>query len=141
MVIVLILLVGPVMIGVGAALNATDTEVLETGTRTSATVSRVDDGVKASRKRFRVDFVAADGSARFEWLSWSSDEKPVVGDSVTVIYREADPGSAVVEGYDLSGQSFLGLGVLLTLLFGVVGFIALIGSRIRKDRRAIDAGS
>lgn len=141
MVIVLLVLVGPVMIGVGAALNAADNDLLETGTRTSGTVSQVDDGAKASRKRFRVDYVAADASTHVEWVSWSSDEKPVVGDSVTVIYRESDPESAVVEGYDLSGQSFLGLGVVLTFLFGVIGFIGLIGSKIRKDRRAIDAGS
>lgn len=138
--IVLILLLGPVMIGVGAALNAADGDLLETGTRTTGTISQVEDGRKASTKDFRVDFVAVDGSAHFEWVSWSSDEKPVVGDSVTVIYRESDPGSAVVEGYDLSGQSFLGLGVVLTLMFGVIGFIALIGSKIRKDRRAINGG-
>ena len=135
------LAVGPVMMVVGGTLVAAENHLLETGTQTPGTVTQVLEGAEASDNRFRVDFVSDDPADRFLWVSWSPSHKPSVGDEVTVVYEASDPGTSLVEGYDGDGITVLSLGVIFTLLFGVLGVIAATtyASGRAKRRRAASA--
>jgi hypothetical protein len=135
------LAVGPVMMVVGGTLVAAENHLLETGTQTPGTVTQVLEGAEASDNRFRVDFVSDDAADRFLWVSWSPSHKPSVGDEVTVVYEASDPGTSLVEGYDGDGITVLSLGVIFTLLFGVLGVIAATtyASGRAKRRRAASA--
>jgi hypothetical protein len=67
------------------------------------------------------------------------EQHPVVGEEVTVAYREADPGQATVLGFESDGVFFRGVGTVLTCIFGGIGiflFICyLLG--VRKDRKKL----
>jgi hypothetical protein len=133
--IALMFIVGPVLIGIGASVTAAEDELARTGTHVEGTVTTVRDGVKASRQRFEVEYLDADASAHSVWVSWSTAEKPVEGDTVTVVYSSSNPDSAMVEGYDGDGISVSGVGVVLTLVFGVVGVVMLVSSFRGKAAR------
>jgi len=140
--IVLIFVAGPALIGIGSVVTAAEDELARTGTHVEGTVSDVRDSNKASRQRFRVDYLDNDGSSHVAWVSWSTKTKPVVGQNVTVIYSDSRPGSAIVEGYDGEGISLTGVGVVLTVVFAVLG-IVLVTSRHRgkaQRRSAAAAG-
>jgi hypothetical protein len=62
------------------------------------------------------------------------DQHPVVGEDVTVMYREQQPDEAVVLGYESDGISVRGVGTILTLIFTTTGLILIINS-IRRRRR------
>ena len=139
--IVAMMAVGPTMIGIGTALTAQEDTLRSTGTRVEGTVSDVDDGRRASDQRFTVDYVADDSSSHSTRVSWSSDTKPSVGDSETVIYDPTDPGRALVAGYDGDAISIAGLGLIFTVIFWAIGAVGLFGRRKRRAKsRAAAAG-
>lgn len=132
--IVLILLAGPMSIVVGSVMMGADRDLEETGVRASGTVSTVMDGRKASHHRFSADYLTPDGSQHRVWADWPVDGKPVVGDAVTVIYREEDPDTAVLEGYHGPGTSVVGAGVMLTAASLLIGGVMLVGFLLRAGR-------
>ncbi|XTR51480.1 hypothetical protein ACOM2C_15145 [Pseudarthrobacter sp. So.54] len=67
------------------------------------------------------------------------DQHPVIGEDVTVVYREQSPGNAVVLGFESDGVWFRGVGVVLTSIFGGLGVIAvgaLLIGYLRKGKTA-----
>lgn len=124
---VVVLCLGPVLFGVGQHLINVDEELARTGAQTSGTIVDFDDVTKASQRRMDVEFLSADGSFHHVWAAVDHDQPPVVGEDVTVVYREQDPGHAIVLGYESDGIWFRGVGVLLTSIFGGIAGIALVG--------------
>lgn len=139
--ILLMVAAGPVLIGIGVVVTVAEEELARTGLSTEGTVGTVRDGVKASRQRFEVDYLAEDGTGHSLWVSWSTAEKPVEGELVTVVYDGTDPEHAIVEGYDGEGVSLTGIGVVLTVVFGVVGIIGLASFLRRRARGRVNAPS
>ncbi|MFG6446560.1 DUF3592 domain-containing protein [Microbacterium sp. P07] len=139
-VIVAILLAGPVMLVIGSSMNAADGELVASGTRTTGTVGEVNDGSDASTHNFRADYVADDGSSHSVWADWAPDEKPALGESVTVIYGATDPSAAVVEGHGTPGRTVTGLGGLLTLMSVVLVVVMWSGFARGRARRRREAG-
>jgi hypothetical protein len=133
---VVVLCLGPVMIGVGSFMINADEELARIGTQTTGTIVHFDDVTKASERRIRVDYTAADGAAHRTFAAVDHDQHPVVGSSVTVIYAENDPGRAIVPGYESDGVWVRGVGVVLTVIFGAMGLllVALIGSAVLRAR-------
>jgi hypothetical protein len=132
---ILVALSGPIMITVGSVMISADDDLRQTGSRTTGTIGAVLDGREASTHDFRVDFLAEDESPHTVWGSWSPDEKPSVGDSVTVIYRSSDPDSAVLdEDYLTEGDSLVGFGSILTLIAVVIAVPVFIASRRVRTR-------
>lgn len=85
--------------------------------QTSGTIIHFNDVTKASERRIRVEYTAADGVARQTFAAVDHDQHPVVGTSVTVVYADSDPGRAVVSGYEYDGVWLRGAGVVLTVAF------------------------
>jgi len=133
--IVMMFVAGPALIGIGSVVTAAEGELARTGTHVEGIVSDVQDSNKASRQRFKVDYLDNDETGHFVWVSWSTKERPIVGQRVSVIYSGSNPGSAVVEGYDGEGISLTGLGVVLTVVFGVLGVILVTSRRRGKSKR------
>lgn len=139
---VAVLCLGPVSIGVGNHLINADEELARTGAQTSGTIVHFDDVSEASRRRVKVEFVSADETPHNTWAAVDYDQHPVIGEDVTVVYREQNPGDAAVLGFESDGVWFRGVGVVLTSIFGGLGVIAVVGFLIgylRKDKNA--AGS
>ncbi len=130
------LLVGPVMIAIGVGLRLADDELLQTGTRTTGTITEVQDGVEASDLDFRVEYRATDDTVHTVWESWDISDRPSVGDEVTIVYRALDPGAAVVEGYGGEGEWMTGLGVVFTVILGGTGIMMLVMAARGRSERA-----
>lgn len=134
---VLVLCLGPVLIGVGSHQIGVDAELVQTGERATGTIIRFDDVSKASERDIKVEFQSADGELHYTWATVDHDQHPLVGEEVTVVYRAVDPGQATVLGFESDGVFFRGLGIFLTAIFGGIGvFLAvcfLLG--LRKDRK------
>jgi hypothetical protein len=120
------LLVGPVMIAIGVGLRMADDELLQTGTRTTGTITEVQDGVEASDLDFRVEYRATDDSVHSVWESWD----------IRIVYRASDPGAAVVEGYGGEGEWMTGLGVVFTVILGGTGIMMLVMAARGRSERA-----
>lgn len=133
----LIILVGPVLIGLGTVQSLADDELMQTGVHAVGTVVEVEDGDRASTQGFRVDFVSADGVSRTVWSSWASEHRPSLGETIDVTYRPSDPGAALVAGYEDSGNSILGIGVVLTGCGLLMGIFLLIRVLVRVWRRRL----
>jgi len=133
---VLVLCLGPVMIGVGSFMINSDQELARTGAQATGTIVHFDDVTKASERRIRVDYTAADGVPRKTFAAVDHDQHPVVGSSVTVTYAENDPGRAIVPGYESDGVWLRGAGVVLTVIFGLIGllFAVLLGSAVLRAK-------
>ncbi|MHC6228219.1 DUF3592 domain-containing protein [Arthrobacter sp. MMS24-T111] len=127
---VLVLCLGPILIGVGSFMINADEELARTGARATGTIVHFDDVTKASERRIRVDFTTPDGSAHRTFAAVDHDQHPVVGTDVPVIYAEDDPGRAIVPGYESDGEWFRGAGVVLTVIFGGIGVLAVVLRRI-----------
>lgn len=123
---VLVLCLGPIMIGAGSFMINADEELARTGARATGTIVHFDDVTKASQRRIRVDFTTPDGSAHRTFAAVDHDQHPVVGTDVPVIYAEDDPGRAIIPGYESGGEWFRGAGVVLTALFGGIGTLAVV---------------
>lgn len=124
---VLVLCLGPILIGVGSFMINADEELARTGAQVSGTIVHFDDVTKASERRMQVAFTTADGSPHKTFAAVDHDQHPELGGGVTVVYGENDPGRAIVLGYESDGVWFRGVGVVLTVIFGGLGLlIALV---------------
>jgi hypothetical protein len=130
------LLIGPLLVTIGSVLVAGNNDLLATGARVSGTVIDVDDGPESSDRRFGAEYFTADSSRHVIWADWVSHPKPEVRDTVTVVYREDDPGSAVIAGYGTPGESVRGLGVVLTVIVGGTGVVMLVSGRRGNRKRS-----
>jgi hypothetical protein len=135
LVITAMLLVGPLLVTIGSVLIARSNDLLATGTRVSGTVIDVDDGAESSDRRFGAEYSSSDSSRHVIWADWDSDAKPELRDTVTVVYRRDDPGSAVVAGYGTPGENVRGLGVVFTVIVGGTGVVVLVAARKGNRKR------
>lgn len=136
---VVVICLGPVLIGVGDHLISVDEELALSGAQTSGTIVDFDDAVEASERRMEVEFLSVDGTLHSTWAAVDHDQHPVIGEDVTVVYREQNPGNAVVVGFESDGVWFRGVGVVLTSIFGGLGVIAVVGflmGYLRKGKNA-----
>lgn len=133
---VLVLCLGPIMIGVGGFMINADDELARSGVQATGMIVHFDDVTKASERRIQVEFPAADGAVHRTFAAVDHDQYPVVGSSVTVIYAGNDPGRAIVPGYESDGVWLRGAGVVLTVIFGVLGllFVVLVGSAVLRAK-------
>lgn len=133
---VLVLCLGPVFIGVGSFMINADEELGRTGEQATGTIVHFDDVTKSSNRRIQVDFTAADGSVHRTFAAVDYDQHPAVGDEATVVYAENDPGRAIVLGYQSDGVELRGLGVVLTVIFGVLGllFVIVVGGAVLRAK-------
>ncbi|MGN7202404.1 DUF3592 domain-containing protein [Arthrobacter sp. SAFR-044] len=133
---VLVLCLGPIMIGVGSFMINADEELARSGVQATGTIVHFNDVTKASERRMQVEFPAADRVVHRTFAAVDHDQHPVVGSSVTVIYAENDPGRAIVPGYESEGVWVRGVGVVLTVIFGILGLLllALIGSAVLRAK-------
>jgi hypothetical protein len=128
------ILAGPVMIGVGSQMADDDAVIAQTGTRTAGTIIDFQDTRRASQRDITVAYTSTDGTDRRTFASVDHDQHPVVGEDVTVVYREQQPDEAVVLGYESDGISVRGIGTILTLIFTTTGLILIIRRRRRIKR-------
>lgn len=131
----LLLLTGPVMIGIGSSMTDADEELVRTGVHTTGTIVDFDDVRNASKRDIRVNYLAEGGSEHFTIATVEHDQHPIVGDEVTVVYQESNPGKAVVVGYESDGISVGGIGALFTLIFTIPLGLPLLIKKIRKRRK------
>lgn len=130
------LLIGPLLVTIGSVLIAGNNDLLATGTRVSGTVIDVDDGPESSDRRFGAEYFSSGSSRHVIWADWVSQAKPELRDTVTVVYRQDDPGSAVIAGYGTPGESVRGLGVVLTVIVGGAAVTMLVASRRGRRKRS-----
>lgn len=133
---VVVLCLGPILIGLGSFMINADEELARTGTRAAGTIVHFDDVTKASKRRIQVEFTTADGLPHKAFAAVDHDQHPEVGGGVTVVHAENDPGRAIVLGYESDGVWFRGVGVVLTVIFGVIGllFTFVIGSAVLRAK-------
>ncbi|MFP3461320.1 DUF3592 domain-containing protein [Arthrobacter globiformis] len=118
MVLVLVMvLAGPVMIGVGSRMADVHDEIARTGVHTTGTIVDFNDARRASQRDIRVRYTSADGTARVTSATVDHRQQPAEGGVVTVAYREQEPGKAVVLGYESDGVTVRGIGTILTMIF------------------------
>ena len=91
---------------------------------------------KASEREIKVEFQSGDGFVHYTWVTVDHDQHPVVGEEVTVVYRESDPGNATVLGYESDGVFFRGAGVVLTAHFWGIGVFLFIITCWRQGKTA-----
>lgn len=134
----LFLVGGPALLAWGATDVDHHQELVEEGTRTEGTVVSFADSNRASQRDVVVEFVAED--ARIYTASALADhsQHPDVGSTVTVAYDRGDPEDNALVGYETSGSSLLGIGVILTLIgYGVLTLVGVsVLARRRRMRRA-----
>ncbi|ACL39716.1 conserved hypothetical protein [Pseudarthrobacter chlorophenolicus A6] len=130
----ILVLAGPVLIGIGSSMTDSDEELARTGIHTTGTIVDFNDVRKASNRKITVEYVAADGAGYSTFASVDHDQQPAVGGDVTVIYSDSNPGKAIVEGYDGGGVSVRGIGALFLLIFTVPVGVVLGVKRLRKNR-------
>lgn len=133
--IAILLLTGPVLIGIGSSLADSDEELARTGIHTTGSIVDFDDVRKASNRKITVEYMAGDGTGYSTFASVDHDQHPAVGGDVTVIYSEQNPGKAVIVGYESSGVSVRGIGALFVLIFTVPLGVVLVVKRLRTNRR------
>ncbi len=124
---VLVICLGPILIGVGSFMINADEELARTGTQATGTIVHFKDVTKASSRRMQVEFTAADGLPHRTFAAVDHDQHPVVGSEATVVYAENDPARAVVLGYESDGVWFRGVGIVLTVIFGGLGLLLCLG--------------
>ena len=79
--------------------------------------------------------MSADGVSRRTFANVDHEQHPTVGDDVTVIHSESNPGKAVVVGYESDGVSVGGIGALFTLVFTIPLGVILIIKQFRRRRK------
>lgn len=112
-----------------------DEELARTGVHTAGTIIDFDDVRNASKRDITVRYTDGDGTAFSAFATVDHDQHPTVGDGVTVIYSESDPGRAVVVGYESDGVSVGGIGALFTLTFTIPLGLVLIVKKVRRRRK------
>ena len=133
----LVLCLGPVLIGAGTHQINADEELVRTGEHAPGTIVDFSDVRKASNRKITVEFQSADGLVHVTGAAVDHDQHPVVGEEVTVVYRALEPGDARVVGFESDGVFLRGVGTILTLIFGGIAFFVTVGSlrRARRNRR------
>ncbi|ACL39026.1 conserved hypothetical protein [Pseudarthrobacter chlorophenolicus A6] len=141
----LVLLLGPVMMGLGSFMIGADKDLERSGVQAAGTIVHFDDVTKASERRMKVEFTSADGASHATWATVDHDQYPIVGDATTVIYAEQDPGRAIVPGYESDGVWVRGVGTVLTCIFaglGVIFVLLMVGAYLKgRSQRGTDAPS
>ncbi|MFF1384594.1 DUF3592 domain-containing protein [Arthrobacter sp. NPDC058288] len=136
----LVLCLGPVLMVVGTLQINADEDLVRTGEQVPGTITEFHDRSKASDRRMKVEFQSSGGSLHYEWIAVDYEQHPVVGEEVTVAYRESDPGHATVLGYESDGVFLRGVGTVLTCIFGGIGIFLVICYLlgVRQDRKKLD---
>lgn len=135
---VLLFALGPVLIGLGTHLSSADAELLRTGERATGTIVDFNDVRKASSRDIDVEFRSADGRLHSVEVPVDHDQHPVVGDQVTVAYRESDPKDATVLGFESDGDFLTGAGGILTFIFWGIAIPLTIKRLVRAGKRRKD---
>jgi hypothetical protein len=130
--ILLLIFSGPVLIGVGTYFVDADAELARTGQHVQGTILEFYDVQDASDRSIDVAYQPADGTVRYVSADVDHEQHPAVGEEVTVVYSEQDPGRAVVLGFESSGVQLRGMGVVLTIIFWGIALMALV---FRQRRR------
>ncbi|WP_426766051.1 DUF3592 domain-containing protein [Pseudarthrobacter sp. 1G09] len=142
---VLVLLLGPVMMGLGSFMIGADEDLARSGVQAAGTIVHFDDVAEASERRMKVQFTSGDGASHATWATVDHDQYPVVGEATTVIYAEHDPGRAIVPGYESDGVWVRGVGTVLTCIFaglGVIFVLLMVGAYLKgRSQRGKDAPS
>jgi cytochrome c oxidase assembly protein Cox11 len=136
---VMVLLIGPAMFVLGQYFINIDEELALTGTQTTGIIVDFDDVNKASDRDIKVEFMSLDGAYHYTWAPVDHDQHPVVGEDVTVIYREQDPGHAIVSGYESQGVWLRGAGTVVTGILVLIGWfvaVPLLLGRFRHRKQA-----
>ncbi|MGK3954734.1 DUF3592 domain-containing protein [Arthrobacter sp. R4] len=134
-ILVFLFALGPVMIGIGTHLGNADAELVRTGERAVGTIVDFNDARQASKRTIDVEFQSADGRFHSVGVLVDHDQHPVVGEEVTVVYRESDPEDATVLGFEGDGNFLAGAGGILTFIFWGIALIFLIKSLVRATKR------
>ena len=132
---VILFALGPVLIVFGTHLGNADTELVRTGVRAAGTIVDFNDARKASKRYMDVEFQSADGRFHSIGVLVEHDQHPVVGEEVTVAYRESDPRQATVLGYEGDGNFLTGAGGILTFIFWGIALTFFIKSLVRAAKR------
>ena len=126
---VVLVLVGPVMIGAGSRMADAHEDLARTGVHTTGTVVDFNDARRASQRDIRVRYTSADGTARVTSATVGHGQQPPDGGQVTVVYREEDPGKAMVLGYESDGVTVRGIGTVLTMIFIPIVLLLVFANR------------
>lgn len=139
------LIVGPALLAWGASDVSRHETLVEVGVRAEGMVVAFADSNRASQREVDVEFLAEDARTYTAYALADSTQHPDVGATLTVAYDRDDPENNAVVGYETSGSSLLGMGVILTLiplgLLALVGVgVVMSGRRARRRARAKPAG-
>lgn len=125
-------IVGPVLLGWGAVDVRHHETLVDEGVRAEGTIVEFADANRASRREVEVEFVAEDARIHSAFALADSEQHPEVGTTATVAYDLDDPEDNAVVGYQASGSSLLGMGVILTAIS--LGLLA-VGAGVLVSRR------
>ncbi len=134
-IVLLLLALGPVLIGIGTHLSSADAELVRTGERATGTIVDFNDARQASKRDIDVEFQSVDGRFHSIEVPVDHDLHPVVGEEVTVAYRESDPEDATVLGFESDGDFLTGAGGILTLIFWGITIPLSVKSLVRAKKR------
>jgi hypothetical protein len=126
---VVLVLVGPVMIGVGSRMVDAHEELARTGMHTTGTILDLNDARRDSQRDIRVRYTSADGVDRLTSAAVGHGQRPAGGAEVTVVYREEEPGKAMVLGYESDGVTVRGIGTVLTMIFIPIVLLVVFSNR------------
>ncbi len=130
-------LVGPVMIGAGTRMADADDKIARTGVHTTGTIVDFKDARRASQRDIRVRYTSADGTVHFTSATVDHDQRPTEGEEVTVAYREQEPGQSVVLGYESDGIMVRGIGTILAMIFIPLVLILVFSKRGKRRRNRL----
>ena len=133
---VLLALAGPALLVVGSVLRNGDETLRAHGTHASGVVVQFSDTMSQRNRKLTVQYVDQAGESHQVEANAGSGQHPQPGEPAEVVYDPAEPGRALVTGYDSSNTVVLGIGVVLTLLDVFVLVVVLVGRRRRRKRAA-----
>lgn len=134
-VMVMLLALGPLLIGIGTHASSADAELLRTGERATGIIVHFNDARQASKRDIDVEFQSADGRFHSIEVPVDHEQHPVVGEEVTVAYRESDPERATVLGFESDGDFLTGAGGILTFITWGIAIPLTIKSMVNAKKR------
>ena len=132
---VVLFALGPLMIGIGTHLSNADAEVVRTGERATGIIVHFNDVRQASKRDIDVEFQSADGRFHSIEVPVDHEQHPVVGEEVTVAYRESDPEGATVLGFEGDGDFLTGAGGIVTFIVWGIPIIFAVKKLVRGTKR------